>query len=108
MYSVNKRTLQTQVNPNLGERPECRFELLNPLLLVKVEAKRLIYSFSLVLLQCLLFALYRIVFPVLILIHWGMGLFCLPFLARIRFTRNVFSADISQRHLSCRSESSNK
>ena len=30
------------------------------------------------------------------LIHWGMGLFCLPFLARIRLTRNVFRADISQ------------
>ena len=28
------------------------------------------------------------------LIHWGMGLFCLPFLARIRFTRKVFRADI--------------
>ena len=26
----------------------------------------------------------------------GMGLFSLPFLARIRFTRNVFSADILQ------------
>ena len=28
------------------------------------------------------------------LIHWGMGLFCLPFLARIRLTRKVFRADI--------------
>ena len=33
------------------------------------------------------------------LIHWGMGLFCLPFLARIRFTRKVFRADISKDHL---------
>merc|ERR1719150_3250978 len=65
-----------------------------------------IYSFSLVLLQCLLLALYRIVLPVLILIHCGIGLFCFPFLARIRFTLNVFRADIFQ--LSCRSESSNK
>ena len=40
MYSVNKRTLQTQVNPNLGERPECWFELLNPLLLVKSRSRK--------------------------------------------------------------------
>jgi len=53
------------------------------------------YSFSLVLLQCLLLALYRIVFPVRILIHCGMGLFCLPFLARMRFTLNVFKADMA-------------
>jgi len=53
------------------------------------------YSFSFVLLQCLLLALYRIVLPVLILIHWGMGLFCLPFLARMRFTLKVFKADMA-------------
>ena len=69
------------------------------------------YSFSLVLLQCLLLALYRIVFPVLILlsivkhkfafqlkiylIHCGMGLFCFPFLARMRFTLKVFKADMA-------------
>ena len=116
-YSISKILLQTRAIPR--ERPECWLELLN--LLVE-EATRLIYSFSFVLLQCLLFALYRIVLPVLILcrtikfccklvqlhhlqqhqrviynlIHWGMGLFCLPFLARIRLTRNVFRADISQ------------
>merc|ERR1719210_2209348 len=109
MYSVNKRTLQTKVIPNLGR--EVRGGGLNFSIRCwwKVEAERLIYSFSLVLLQCLLLALYRIVLPVLILIHWGMGLFCLPFLARIRFTRKVFSADILHNsHLSCRSESSNK
>ena len=114
-YSISKRSLQTRAIPR--ERPECWLELLN---LLEVEPTRLIYSFSFVLLQCLLFALYRIVLPVLILcktikfcckliqlhhlqqgviynlIHWGMGLFCLPFLARIRLTRNVFRADISQ------------
>ena len=84
---------------------------------VAVELLRLgtSYSFSLVLLQCLLLALYRIVFPVRILlsngitsvlsqrrskvniylIHCGMGLFCLPFLARMRFTLNVFKADMA-------------
>merc|ERR1719331_3707716 len=55
-----------------------------------------IYSFSLVLLQCLLLALYRIVLPVLILIHCGIGLFCFPFLARILLTLNVFKADMIQ------------
>ena len=59
-----QKTLQTRLYPN-PERPECWFELLN--LLVEVGATRLIYSFSFVLLQCLLLALYRIVLPVLIL-----------------------------------------
>ena len=59
-----KTRLQTRVVPNPGEKPGCWLKLLNP---HKVEATRLIYSFSLVLLQCLLLALYRIVLPVLIL-----------------------------------------
>ena len=68
------------------------------------------YSFSFVLLQCLLLALYRIVLSVLILgveiisqhlqyrnaylIHWGMGRFCLPFLASFCLILNVLRADI--------------
>jgi len=65
-----------------------------PIFLESLEAVLTSYSFSFVLLQCLLLALYRIVLPVLILIHWGMGLFCLPFLARMRFTLKVFKADM--------------
>ena len=34
------------------------------------------------------------VLPVLILIHWGMGRFCFPFLASLALIRNVFKADI--------------
>jgi len=66
-----------------------------PIFLESLEAVLTSYSFSFVLLQCLLLALYRIVLPVLILIHWGMGLFCLPFLARMRFTLKVFKADMA-------------
>jgi len=54
----------------------------------------LTYNFSFVLLQCLLLALYRMVLPVLILIHWGMGRFCLPFLASFCLILNVFRADM--------------
>merc|ERR1712213_210716 len=50
------------------------------------------YNFSLVLLQCLLLALYLMVLPVLILIHWGMGRFCLSFLANLVLIRNVLCA----------------
>jgi hypothetical protein len=61
----------------------------------------------LVLLQCRLLALYRIVLPVFILskelaappgphlIHCGIGRFCFPFLARIRLTRVVLRADMA-------------
>ena len=74
-----------------------------------------VYSPSLVRLQCLLLALYRMVFPVLILeeklscylheqdnlyifttylIHCGMGRFCFIFLASFCLMRKVLRADI--------------
>lgn len=33
------------------------------------------------------------VFPVLILTHWGMGLFCFSFFASLRLMMNVLCAD---------------
>ena len=37
---------------------------------------------------------YLMVFPVLILIHWGMGRFCFPFLASLDLMRKVLRADM--------------
>ena len=37
---------------------------------------------------------YLMVFPVLILIHWGMGRFCFPFLANLDLMRKVLRADM--------------
>ena len=34
------------------------------------------------------------------LIHWGIGLFCFPFLARMRFTLKVFKADMARTRIS--------
>lgn len=39
------------------------------------------------------------VFPVLILIHWGMGLFCFPFLASLDLMRKVLRADMMKLNL---------
>ena len=39
------------------------------------------------------------VFPVLILIHWGMGRFCFPFLANLDLIRKVLRADMIKLNL---------
>merc|ERR1712126_285913 len=49
----------------------------------------LFYNPSLVLLQCLLFALYRILFPVFILTHCGTGRFMFILCASLRLMMNV-------------------
>jgi len=49
----------------------------------------MVYSLSLVLLQCLLLALYRMVLPVRMRIHCGMGRFCFSFLANLDLMRKV-------------------
>ena len=55
------------------------------------------YSLSLVLLQCLLLALYRMVLPVLMRIHCGMGRFCFNFLASFVLMRKVLWADCKRK-----------
>eukprot|EP00244_Chara_vulgaris_P000246 TRINITY_DN103_c0_g1_i3.p1 TRINITY_DN103_c0_g1~~TRINITY_DN103_c0_g1_i3.p1 ORF type:complete len:133 (+),score=4.39 TRINITY_DN103_c0_g1_i3:1004-1402(+) len=63
----------------------------------------LVYRPNFVLLQCLLLALYLIVLPVLILIHCGIGRFCLIFFPKIRLILNdlwdgIFARLGSSRH----------
>merc|ERR1740122_229777 len=55
-----------------------------------------IYSLSLVRRQCLLLELYLMVFPVRILIQFGIGRFCFSFLASLVLIRNVLRADITK------------
>lgn len=52
------------------------------------------YNFNLVRLQWRLLALYRILLPVRILIHWGIGRFCFSFLASFCLILNVLWDDI--------------
>jgi hypothetical protein len=55
-------------------------------------------NLSLVLLQFLLFALYLILLSVLYLIQFGMGLFCLIFLANLTFFAKVLMDPYNRQH----------
>ena len=72
----------------------CFNSALNFSWLMELLCKLIIYNLSLVLLQWRLFALYRILFPVRILIHCGIGRFCFSFLANFCLILNVLWDDI--------------
>lgn len=59
------------------------------------KLRRTVYNFNFVRLQWRLLALYLILLPVRILIHWGIGRFCFSFFASLSLILKVLCDDIS-------------